>query len=214
MQAVSSAPGGEDLQKWCLVQEVPERTVQCVKQLTEVQMHRLQTYLDVIVKEYVPPRSAVEFAEDGSLFGARSDTLFEMLISGYGAQTNADFESAFMYGFRAWITPVSLLQRLIEAFCTTPTGLGRGLTVCSLCLLRNAIFLPALSEYQSPARLAIHMARVRVLRVLSIWIEYHEYDVSEKRFSSLLHSFLETVSIAGYDDEVGGLNNFSLCTFC
>jgi hypothetical protein len=119
---VSSGAGSDNLLKWCLDQEVPPETVQCVKELTELQMHRQQTYLDVIVKEYAPPRNAVEYAEDGSLFGARSDTLFDMLISGYGAQTNADFESAFMYGFRAWITPVSLLQRLIEAFCTTPTG--------------------------------------------------------------------------------------------
>jgi hypothetical protein len=76
----------------------------------------------LVHQEYTPPRHSVEYAEDGSLFGARSDTLFEMLVSGYGAQTNVDFESAFMYGFRAWITPVSLLQRLIETFCTTPTG--------------------------------------------------------------------------------------------
>jgi hypothetical protein len=60
----------------------------------------------------------------------------------------------------------------------------------------------ALLEYKSASRTSIHLARLRVLRLLSIWIEYHEYDVSEKRFSSLLHSFLETVSIAGYDEEV------------
>ncbi len=101
-------------------------------------MQRQQTYLDVIVKEYTPPRNAVEYAEDGSLFGARSDTLFDMLISGFGAQTNADFESAFMYGFRAWITPVSLLQRLIEAFCTTP--LGRDFCFALRFVLNNDFF--------------------------------------------------------------------------
>jgi hypothetical protein len=56
-------------------------------------------------------------------------------------------------------------------------------------------------EYKSAARTSIHLARLRVLRLLFVWIEFHEYDVSEKRFSSLLHSFLETVAIAGYEEE-------------
>jgi hypothetical protein len=30
-KAVSSGPGGENLQKWCLTQEVPPETLQCVK---------------------------------------------------------------------------------------------------------------------------------------------------------------------------------------
>lgn len=198
-QAVSSGPGSESLQKWCLLQAVPAETQQRVQELTELQMHRQQTYLDVIVKDFAPPRDAVEFAEDGSLFGARADTLFDMLISGCGAQSNPDFESAFMYGFRAWITPVSLLQRLIEAFCTTPAG-TRPKEKPKRQKDGTDLFL---AEYKSASRMSIHLARLRVLRLLNIWIEFHEYDISEKRFSSLMHSFLETASIAGYDEEVG-----------
>jgi hypothetical protein len=174
---VSAGAGADELQQWIMTLRTTPETVECVKQLAEAQLHRRQTYFEVITKEYAPPRDSVQYSEDGSLFGARADVLFEMLISGHGAQTNADFENAFMYGFRAWIAPVSLLQRLIEAFCTTPNA------------------------HKSAERTTIHLARVRVLRLLSIWIDMHEYDVSEKRFSALMHSFLETVSIAGYDEE-------------
>ncbi len=174
---VSVGGGADELQKWIMTLKTTPETLECVKQLEEAQLHRQQTYFAVITKEYTPARESVEHAEDGSLFGARADVLFEMLVSGYGAQSNVDFDNAFMYGFRAWIAPVSLLQRLIEAFCTTPNA------------------------HKSAERTAIHLARLRVLRLLSTWIDLHEYDVSEKRFSSLLHSFLETVSIAGYDEE-------------
>lgn len=103
--------------------------------------------------------------------------LFELLISGEGSSRFVDFEKAFMYGFRAWIAPVSLLERFTEVFCTIPsTSSGR--------------------EYH-----AVTSARARVLRLLSMWLTMHDYDAQEKRFSALMHTFLGTVSVAGFDED-------------
>jgi hypothetical protein len=49
-KAFSSGSGAEELQKWCLMQNSDASTALGVAQLTQVQLHRQQTYLDVICK--------------------------------------------------------------------------------------------------------------------------------------------------------------------
>lgn len=175
---LSEGAGAEQVRKWMTNEEATKETLDSVAQLTTAKLQRTQRYHHVIGREYMAPRDAMELGEDGSMLACRADVLFEMLVSGEGASKFADFDNVFLYGFRSWIKPVSLLERFIEVFCTTPED------------------IKSASE-----RSKISAARHRVLRLLGAWVDMHEYDAQEKGFSARMQTFLDTASIAGFDED-------------
>lgn len=180
LEAVTTG-GGESLVSWIEGAANVAASVRFLEMMNTVMDNKLrvsQPYLAVLTGErQVARTSAEQVAEDGSLFGCEQEALFEMLISGEGAARFDGFDLAFMYGFRAFMTPSTLLERFVEVFCTTPETKTQ-------------------EERQHIAR-----GRCRVLALIQMWVGMHEYDAQEKRISLLLHSFLETASIAGFSVE-------------
>lgn len=132
-----------------------------------------QTYHALLTQEYKIPSDAVEIGQGGSLASCRSDVLFELLVTGEGDNKADNFLKVFLYGYVSWTSHMSLLERLVEVFCTVPDKNKPG-------------------EARS-----IHEARSRVIWMLRSMLQTYNINEDEK-FVELTRSFLNTVAIVGY----------------